>query len=91
MNSPQKPVAFTVPPLIRKNTALIALSQSFTGAGMQLAYGLGPLMVYQLTGSAGLSGLSVALIGLIPSARSPTPMGACPAFSSGWRWRCLGR
>ena len=64
MNSPQKPVAFTVPALIRKNTALIALSQSFTGAGMQLAYGLGPLMVYQLTGSAGLSGLSVALIGL---------------------------
>ena len=64
MNSPQKPVAFTIPPLIRKNTALIALSQSFTGAGMQLAYGLGPLMVYQLTGSAGLSGLSVALIGL---------------------------
>ena len=64
MNSPQKTVAFTVPPLIRKNTALIALSQSFTGAGMQLAYGLGPLMVYQLTGSAGLSGLSVALIGL---------------------------
>jgi MFS family permease len=64
LNSPQKPVAFTVPPLIRKNTALIALSQSFTGAGMQLAYGLGPLMVYQLTGSAGLSGLSVALIGL---------------------------
>ena len=64
MNSPHKPVSFTVPALIRKNTALIALSQSFTGAGMQLAYGLGPLMVYQLTGSAGLSGLSVALIGL---------------------------
>ncbi len=64
MNSPLKTLAFTVPPLIRKNTALIALSQSFTGAGMQLAYGLGPLMVYQLTGSAGLSGLSVALIGL---------------------------
>ena len=64
LNSPHKPVAFTVPALIRKNTALIALSQSFTGAGMQLAYGLGPLMVYQLTGSAGLSGLSVALIGL---------------------------
>jgi MFS family permease len=64
LNSPLKTVAFTVPPLIRKNTALIALSQSFTGAGMQLAYGLGPLMVYQLTGSAGLSGLSVALIGL---------------------------
>ena len=74
MNSPRKPVAFTVPALIRKNTALIALSQSFTGAGMQLAYGLGPLMVYQLTGSAGLSGLSVALIGLSRFAVS-YPMG----------------
>lgn len=64
MNTHSKPTAFTVPPLIKKNTALFALSQSFTGAGMQLAYGVGPLMVYQLSGSAGLSGLSVALIGL---------------------------
>ena len=64
MHSPHKPAAFSVPPLIRKNTALFALSQSFTGAGMQLAYGIGPLMVFALTGSAGLSGLSVALIGL---------------------------
>ncbi len=43
--------------------ALFALSQSFTGAGMQFAYGFGPLMVLALTGSAGLAGLSVALIG----------------------------
>lgn len=43
--------------------ALFALSQSFTGAGMQFAYGLGPLMVIGLTGSAGLAGLSVGLIG----------------------------
>ncbi len=55
---------FVIPPLIRRNTILFALSQSFTGAGMQFAYGLGPLMVIALTGSAALAGLSVGLIGL---------------------------
>lgn len=53
-----------IPPLIKRNTALIALSLSFTGAGMGLAFGLGPLMVVQLTDSASLAGLSVGLIGL---------------------------
>src|SRR5918998_4966749 len=53
-----------IPPLIKRNTVLFALSQSFTGAGMQFAYGLGPLMVIALTGSAGLAGPSVGLIGL---------------------------
>ncbi|MDF2117172.1 MFS transporter [Roseiarcaceae bacterium H3SJ34-1] len=53
-----------VPPLIRRNTALFALTQSFTGAGMQFAYGFGPLMVMELTGSASLAGLSVGLIGV---------------------------
>ena len=53
-----------VPPLIKRNTTLFALSQSFTGAGMQFAFGLGPLMVIALTGSAALAGLSVGLIGL---------------------------
>jgi MFS family permease len=57
-------VAVRIPPLIKRNTALFALSQSFTGAGMQFAYGLGPLMVIALTGSAELAGVSVALIGL---------------------------
>lgn len=52
-----------IPSLIKRNTALFALSQSFTGAGMQFAYGLGPLMVVGLTGSASLAGLSVSLIG----------------------------
>lgn len=54
---------FVIPALIKRNTALFALAQSFTGAGMQFAYGFGPLMVLALTGSAGLAGLSVALIG----------------------------
>lgn len=53
-----------IPPLIKRNTALFALAQSFNGAGMSFAYGLGPLMVIALTGSAALAGLSVGLIGL---------------------------
>jgi MFS family permease len=59
-----RPQAIVIPPLIKRNTLLFALSQSFTGAGMQFAYGLGPLMVIALTGKATLAGLSVGLIGL---------------------------
>ena len=36
-----------IPPLIKRNTLLLALSQSFIGAGTQLAYGIGPLMVHR--------------------------------------------
>lgn len=53
-----------VPPLIKRSIVLFALSQSFNGAGMHLAYGIGPLMVLALTSSASLAGLSVVLIGL---------------------------
>jgi MFS family permease len=55
--------AVPIPALIKRNIALFALSQSFHGAGMQFAYGLGPLMVIGLTGSTSLAGLSVGLIG----------------------------
>jgi MFS family permease len=65
MHQPVPPAAtFRVPPLIKRNTALVALSQSFAGAGMPLAYGIGPLMIVALTGSASLAGLSVGLFGL---------------------------
>ena len=53
-----------IPPLIRRNTWLFALSQSFVGAGTQLAYGIGPLMVISVTGSASLAGLTVGLFGI---------------------------
>jgi MFS family permease len=53
-----------VPPLIRRNTMLFALSQAFVGAGTQLAYGIGPLMVIAVTGSASLAGLTVGLFGI---------------------------
>jgi len=53
-----------IPPLIKRNTILFALSQSFVGAGTQLAYGIGPLMVVAVTGSASLAGLTVGLFGV---------------------------
>src|SRR5262245_51575577 len=43
-----------IPPLIWRNITLFALCQTFTGAGMQFAYGFGPLMIVQLTGSPAL-------------------------------------
>ena len=52
MSSTRTTKPFVIPPLIKKNTTLFALSQSFTGAGMQFAFGLGPLKVIALTGSA---------------------------------------
>jgi MFS family permease len=64
VNQNPSPDTFRIPSLIKRNTVLFALSQSFTGAGMQLAYGIGPLMVIALTGSANLAGLFVGLIGL---------------------------
>ena len=57
-------ITYKIPRLIKRNVALFALSQSFTGAGMQFVYGLGPLMIISVSGTSELAGLSVALIGL---------------------------
>jgi MFS family permease len=59
-----RPAKIHIPWLIKRNTALFALAQSFSGAGMPLAYGIGPLMVVALTDSASLAGLSVGVFGL---------------------------
>lgn len=58
-----RPAELTIPPLIKRNTIIFAITQSLSGAGYQLAYGLGPLIVVGLTGNAVLAGLSVALLG----------------------------
>ena len=57
------PLPFRVPSLIKRNMTLFALSQTFTGAGMQFTYGFGPLMVLALTGSSDLVGISVGVVG----------------------------
>ena len=38
MHQPIGLTAWRVPPLIKRNTVLFALSQSFTGAGMSMAF-----------------------------------------------------
>ncbi len=94
--SPTTPVDLRTPPLIRRNMILFALSQSFNGAGMQLAYGIGPLMVLALTHSATLAGLSVALIGLsrflvsYPVGRLMDAYGRKPAILLGQMLALLG-
>ena len=64
MHQPLARSSLGIPPLIKRNTALFALSQSFIGVGTQLGYGMGPLMVVALTGSTSLAGLTVALFGI---------------------------
>lgn len=53
-----------IPPAIKRNTALFAVTLAFTGAGMNFAFILGPLMVISLMGDATFAGLAVGLIGL---------------------------
>ena len=78
-----------IPLVVKRNTALIAVSQSFIGAGMQFAFGLVPLMVVALTGSAAWAGLAVGLIGLsrflvaYPSGRITDAYGRKPAIQFG--------
>ncbi len=64
MNTSAPPAVLEIPWLIKRNMIFLALALAFGGAGMQYAYGFGPLMIVQLTGSAGLAGVSVALIAL---------------------------
>ncbi|MEE2761033.1 MAG: MFS transporter [Pseudomonadota bacterium] len=56
-------IEIRAPKLIKRNMIFFVLSQSFNGAGVQLAYGFGPLIVMALSGSASLAGLVVGVIG----------------------------
>jgi len=52
-----------IPPLIKRNTLLLALSMAFSGAGHGMVYSLGPIMVVQLLESASLAGVGLAILG----------------------------
>lgn len=60
----QPAVSFKIPPLIKRNTILLALSQAFVGAGMQMVPALGAILVVQLLGSASLAGIGTSMIGI---------------------------
>ncbi|PZA08372.1 MULTISPECIES: MFS transporter [unclassified Meiothermus] len=58
------PQAILIPPLIRRNTWLLALTQAVVGAGMQLLPALGAITVVQLLGNNTWAGIATALAGL---------------------------
>ena len=55
---------FAIPPLIRRNTLLLALTQAFVGMGNQTTPTLAPIIVVQMLGSAALSGLGTSILGI---------------------------
>jgi MFS family permease len=93
---PSSPRTIPIPPLIRRNTILLALSQAFTGAGMGMFYAIGPLMVTGISGSTVLAGLSVTLAGLArfltayPIGRVTDTHGRKPAMLGGLACALLG-
>ena len=53
-----------IPPLIKRNTILLALTQAFVGMGNQTTPTLAPIIVVQMLGSAAFSGLGTSILGL---------------------------
>ncbi|MDP8922764.1 MAG: MFS transporter [Chloroflexota bacterium] len=53
-----------IPPLIRRNTILLALTQAFVGMGNQTTPTLAPIIVVQMLGSAAFSGVGTSILGL---------------------------
>lgn len=52
-----------IPPLIKRNTLLLALTQAFVGMGNQTTPTLAPIIVVQMLGSALFSGLGTSILG----------------------------
>ncbi len=53
-----------IPPLIRRNTILLALTQAFVGMGNQTTPTLAPLIAVQMLGSATLAGVGTSILSL---------------------------
>jgi MFS family permease len=53
-----------IPPLIKRNTILLALTQACVGMGNQTTPTLAPIIVVQMLGSAALSGLGTSILGV---------------------------
>ena len=60
----KRQVRLEIPKIIRNNTARLALSQAFVGAGTQMIPALGALVILQLTHSVALTGLGTAMIAM---------------------------
>ena len=55
---------FKIPPLVWRNTILLALSQAFVGASNQMLPSLGALMAVHLTHSNAFAGLATSITGV---------------------------
>ncbi len=60
----RRPNVVTPPPLIKRNTILLAASQAFVGVGNQMVPTLGAIIVTRLLGSANLAGLATSTLGV---------------------------
>ena len=54
--------SLSLPPLIRRNTILLALTQAFVGMGNQTTPTMAPIIVVQMLGSAALAGLGTSIL-----------------------------
>lgn len=61
---PPRPADLRIPPLIRRNTILLALTQAFVGMGNQTTPTLAPLVAVQMLGSATLAGVGTSILSL---------------------------
>ena len=52
-----------IPPAIKRNTLLLAVTQAFVGVGNQMVPALGAIMVLQLLGSPALAGSATGILG----------------------------
>ncbi len=64
ISTPLVEAELKIPPLIKRNTLLLALSQTFSGAGHGMIYSLGAIMVVELLGSPGFAGVGLAILGI---------------------------
>src|SRR5436190_5596072 len=62
---PSEPqVSHRIPPLIRRNTILLALTQAFVGMGNQTTPTLAPIIMVQLLRTNALAGLGTSILGI---------------------------
>lgn len=59
---PSRIARSSIPPLIKRNTLLLASTQAFVGVGTQMVPTLGAIMVAQLLASAALAGIGTSLL-----------------------------
>ncbi|MCX7600604.1 MAG: MFS transporter [Meiothermus sp.] len=52
-----------IPPLVKKNTLLLAITQAINGAGMQLVPTFGAIQVVMLLGNAAFAGVATSIMG----------------------------